>query len=1074
MACSPYGARRSSGGNEARGLSSTQPDSMETQLSRFPNSFPIQYHGLLRRTQVDNLKRGLESALEVGYKTSLETARARNLLAFALYTLGRPDDALKELDRVLSMEDQTNNLVTLANKAVILWRENELSEAQDLVKCLEQIEKDDDDFEYLVVKAKAEVAFSFTRLGLRFSPDAVALFEQVLPNAREPELWLWKFGLGLTRRRALRSRPPALISAPSHDFENENRNILQIFLDIVSNCPCPSLKAKTYAEMATLLFSVSKTPLRKSFFDMAGMSTTEACKNALQLDDSDKSVLCKCGIILRRCQQPERARELLEKCVSLRASTKAHHHLGLTYKFLATKEKYRDVVTPPPSTFQQLSTEQSDRKAGQNVEHVTQLATEQSERKAGQNVEHVTQLSEEQSERRAGQNVEHVTQLSTEQSERRAGQNVEHVTQLSTEQSERRAGQNVEHVTQLATEQSERRAGQNVEHVTQLATEQSERRAGQNVEHVTQLSEEPSERRAGQNVEHVTQLATEQSERRAGQNVEHVTQLATEQSERRAGQNVEHVTQLATEQSERRAGQNVEHVTQLSEEQSERRAGQNVEHVTQLSEEQSERRAGQNVEHVTQPSQQCLPCRSDHHRHDTDVLSPTYLPFDSPLSHDREVREIKIMIKSPSRNVTKFSRNDKYVKEALHHFQKAVEMKQENDRAVYDLALFQISLGELKSADQSLKDLLKYPQDMLPIEYVKVYEQLGQIHMELAETETDETKKRHLLKDSKSMLLTALKEASQIFQSSGVSEHLGEVFTSFDILFKWAEKSHDIPKGLEEKAILFKIIREHRHHLALLQELKRLDPQKEKDPEHLKLMIEDYVHVEDFDEATGVIEMLKNISQDAEVRQLFDDDHYVLKIYLKAARQALLAGRPADTHFRSALHQFIFHNPKEVSSSEFEDSDSAAENSTHPWDVVLVHEDSARAQAVTLTRVLQTICGLRVPDVDTLVSADRPELEEVDTVKNSTLTVVMAGGKVSDKTRFLIRNVAKRPTTISLLVEGDKVPMLLQAHRSFRCDASIFPSLQSALGGSREEPEVDAICKIVDFLFTWEKGAYEM
>ena len=79
------------------------------------------------------LRPGLESALYMGYETELETARARNLLAFAPWRLGRPDDALQHLGLVLDMNDQRHYVVTLANKPVMLWQQSHLSSSDDQV-----------------------------------------------------------------------------------------------------------------------------------------------------------------------------------------------------------------------------------------------------------------------------------------------------------------------------------------------------------------------------------------------------------------------------------------------------------------------------------------------------------------------------------------------------------------------------------------------------------------------------------------------------------------------------------------------------------------------------------------------------------------------------------------------------------------------------------------------------------------------------------------------------------------------------------------------------------------------------
>ena len=88
---------------EMRLVSEQEKNTFQAQLADFPHTFQLEDQERLRTDKVKKLKSGLESALSVGYKTNLETARARNLLAFALWRLDRRDDALQELDLVLSL-----------------------------------------------------------------------------------------------------------------------------------------------------------------------------------------------------------------------------------------------------------------------------------------------------------------------------------------------------------------------------------------------------------------------------------------------------------------------------------------------------------------------------------------------------------------------------------------------------------------------------------------------------------------------------------------------------------------------------------------------------------------------------------------------------------------------------------------------------------------------------------------------------------------------------------------------------------------------------------------------------------
>ena len=73
----------------------------------------------------------------------------------------------------------------------------------------------------------------------------------------------------------------------------------------------------------------------------------------------------------------------------------------------------------------------------------------------------------------------------------------------------------------------------------------------------------------------------------------------------------------------------------------------------------------------------------------------------------RDIRSLQCIVKSPSRDATRFSRSDPFVQEAMDAFQKAVDLSEgENIRAVYDLALMHRALDEF---DEALKLLDTMP-----------------------------------------------------------------------------------------------------------------------------------------------------------------------------------------------------------------------------------------------------------------------------------------------------------------------------------------------------------------------------
>ncbi|XP_070205944.1 uncharacterized protein [Littorina saxatilis] len=306
--------------------------SFHRQLDDFPHSFQLENQDRLQEDGLKCIRGCLQSALKVGYKTPVETARARNLLAFVLFCLKRPEEALHETQLALNSEGEHLNVVSLANKAVILWREGQRGKAQDLVLNLLRLKNEEPGFDYVLVKAKAELAYSYTRFDPVSYPLAQRLFGEVLHAAKEPELSLWKFGLAFTRRRLL-----VTVLKPGSADHDEYRDVLSLFLDIVENCESHSLKAKTYAELAWLLLMPRSTDLEEELRKAAGLDVLQACEKALDLDKNDHSVLWKCGRHYRNRGELEKSRQLLERAVAMRQTSKGYHNLANTYKVIILK-----------------------------------------------------------------------------------------------------------------------------------------------------------------------------------------------------------------------------------------------------------------------------------------------------------------------------------------------------------------------------------------------------------------------------------------------------------------------------------------------------------------------------------------------------------------------------------------------------------------------------------------------------------------------------------------------------------------------------------------------------------------
>ncbi|CAL1531669.1 unnamed protein product, partial [Lymnaea stagnalis] len=102
-------------------------------------------------------------------------------------------------ERALALSER-KNITSLVCHAYILWHDGDEREAEECLKEAEHL-RNGSDGEILMSKVEAELAYCFSRLGGPVNlARAIDLYGRVIE--RHPEVYLWKFGLGLTHRRA--------------------------------------------------------------------------------------------------------------------------------------------------------------------------------------------------------------------------------------------------------------------------------------------------------------------------------------------------------------------------------------------------------------------------------------------------------------------------------------------------------------------------------------------------------------------------------------------------------------------------------------------------------------------------------------------------------------------------------------------------------------------------------------------------------------------------------------------------------------------------------------------------------
>ncbi|KAL8566317.1 hypothetical protein ACOMHN_050435 [Nucella lapillus] len=309
-------------------------------LDQYPYSFQLKDIGMLTNSALQSLRNHLEEGLKAGYKTSLQTAASRNLLAFALFQLSEQHMALTETEQVLQMEDQQNNIVALTNKVYMLSMLSSFDEANETLDELKELQETPE-MSYLKVKAKAELAASYLRFGPRFNKYAIDAFKEVLPQAKEPEVWMWKYSLAVAYRHALDLQHAPYLAYGQYAVTH--MDALKLFQEVTDSNPVSggeaahnNLKANAYAEIGLLSRLTWDETQKYRVCSEVQAGPMACCKKALELDDQDASVLWKSGKLHRNYKDLFKSRKLLEKAASLQPSSATYHHLGLTYKAMAT------------------------------------------------------------------------------------------------------------------------------------------------------------------------------------------------------------------------------------------------------------------------------------------------------------------------------------------------------------------------------------------------------------------------------------------------------------------------------------------------------------------------------------------------------------------------------------------------------------------------------------------------------------------------------------------------------------------------------------------------------------------
>ena len=356
-------------------------EQIKANLRGIPNCFELRECLVGRAKEsikyvIDGLLREIENKI---YELDNEWIRTYNFISFLYWIIGEKNEARANNKKVLEMDE--NNVIAIANK---IWFCLELEDAYELNIINAKLEKlqRQDDFKIYRIKADAELAYCYTRLGLSLQETARMKFRKVIDEIFELKLEqviarnlivLWKYGLGLITRRISKlhcSRSADQVSR----CRVRRKEAIESFLDVVNEeWDSKRLKAMAYVQLGEISFAVIKDEQQlKDYFPEPYQNWDEErfYRTALTMYDKETYILERYGQFLRYKKRYEESETHLRKSLEIRPTSHAHHHLALTLKSkfhrqLATQQKHfnRSISSPnktnnPRPNFRRVQSEQ--------------------------------------------------------------------------------------------------------------------------------------------------------------------------------------------------------------------------------------------------------------------------------------------------------------------------------------------------------------------------------------------------------------------------------------------------------------------------------------------------------------------------------------------------------------------------------------------------------------------------------------------------------------------------------------------------------------------------------------------
>ncbi|XP_070183625.1 uncharacterized protein, partial [Littorina saxatilis] len=443
------------------------------------------------------------------------------------------------------------------------------------------------------------------------------------------------------------------------------------------------------------------------------------------------------------------------------------------------------------------------------------------------------------------------------------------------------------------------------------------------------------------------------------------------------------------------------------------------------------------------------------------------------------------------------SMDDRDVKEAMHHFHKALELSDgENFTVLKELALLHIDLGEYDEAlSRSIEILPLSPFNVLNISQATEY--ASQAWKKMAETEENSSTRRNLQELSDFCLsLTLINRCYFLMQTKDTTRLNADFWFSLHSLCTTVKLNN--VQSLKSKTFrvegdLLVIMKNNMDSLPVLRDLSHLTESQAKNVGKLKEMVKRYVKDLRYADALIFLSLL-NLTQQSPLQVVADLD---LRAHLLLAQDRLTKcvgenpkGAKINIFAAKLLFDRAFDNvfsPRVASATDDLAVDLAGDNAEQEGDLPLSplllsppsenipydpsssdldddvsqtvkilllhdhHDEEAEQDVTTLRDILQEICGLM-----TSVVTDKALLSS----EGAPLMLVVVGNKgISPEFSALIDQASgPRPShLLSLTLNSATLPDALRGHQYFPCSSRLLGQGQQ---GSRSEDGARAVYEL--------------